>query len=317
MLLEKNQRIFVAGHRGMAGSALVRTLTAAGYENIITAPRGEVDLRDRTQVERFFEREKPEAVFLAAARVGGIEANRRAPADFIFDNLAIQNNVIDVAWRNGTKRFIFLGSSCIYPRDCPQPIREEYLLTGPLEPSNEAYAIAKIAGIRMAQAYHAQHGLSVLSVMPCNLYGTNDSFDLRSSHVLSALVRKFVDAVDGGQSQVTVWGTGTPLREFLHVDDLARAVVLLAEQWDSPEIVNVGSGTDCSIRELAELIASKAGFRGELVWDTSMPDGTPRKLLDVSRLASLGFTPSIPLERGVELMIEEYRARRDGGTLER
>lgn len=313
-MIAPHQRVFVAGHRGMVGSALVRELEARGYANIITAPKSELDLRDGNAVEAFFARTKPEVVFLAAAKVGGIEANRTFPADFIRDNLAIQQSGIEASQRHNA-RLILLGSSCIYPRECPQPIREEYLLTGPLEPTNEPYAIAKIAGIRMAQAYHKQHGLSVVCPMPCNLYGTNDSFDPRWSHVLSALVRKFTDAVDQGQPTVTVWGSGTPRREFLHVDDVARAILLLAEKWESPDIVNVGSGEDLSIRELAEKVASITGFRGETVWDTSMPDGTPRKLLDVSRLQSLGFEPRVSLDRGIAMLVDEYRERRDSGRL--
>ncbi|HET7436455.1 MAG TPA: GDP-L-fucose synthase [Thermoanaerobaculia bacterium] len=307
--MSASDRIFVAGHNGMVGSAVVRELTRRGFTNLITAPRKELDLRDQPAVSRFLERTTPHVVILAAARVGGIHANNTFPADFIYENLAVQNAVIHESHVHGVRDLVFLGSSCIYPRACPQPIREEYLLSGPLEPTNEPYAIAKIAGIRMAQAYQRQYGLRVICPMPCNLYGTNDSFDPRYSHVLSSLVKRFSDAVDAGDANVTVWGSGTPRREFLHVDDLARAVVLLAEKWDSPEIVNVGSGTDVTIRELAELIAKKSGFTGTIEWDTSMPDGTPRKLLDISRIAALGWQPEISLERGVEMMIGEYRAR--------
>jgi GDP-L-fucose synthase len=253
---------------------------------------------------------RPDVVLLAAAKVGGIQANRLYPADFIFDNLAIQTNVIDESRRVGVRELVFLGSSCVYPRECPQPMKEEYLLTGPLEPTNEAYALAKIAGLRMAQYYQKQHGMRAICPMPSNLYGTNDNFHPEHSHVLSALVRKFCDAVDTQASSVTVWGTGRARREFLHVDDLAEAVLLLIDRWDSPEIINVGPGDDVSIRELAELVASKAGFSGEIVWDTSMPDGMPRKLLDISKISALGFKPKISLDRGIEQTIAEYRLKR-------
>lgn len=308
-VIEKTDKIFVAGHRGMVGSAMTRALQAAGYQQLITASRDSLDLRDRPTVAEFFQRQRPDVVILSAARVGGINANRLHPAGFLHDNLAIQTNVIEESRLAGVKLLVFLGSSCIYPREAPQPMKEEYLLTGPLEPTNEAYALAKIAGLRMAYYYQQQYGMRVVCPMPCNLYGTNDSFDPQNSHVLSALVKKFCDAADSGETSVTVWGSGTARREFLHVDDAARGILLLIDRWHSPELINLGSGTDISIRELASLIASKAGFTGEVQWDTSMPDGMPRKLLDVSKIAALGFTPAISLEEGIERTIAEYRQR--------
>lgn len=293
----------------MVGSALVRALTRAGYANLITAPRPGVDLRECKAVRQLFAETRPDIVILAAAKVGGIQANRLYPADFLYDNLAIQTNVIDESHRAGVRELVFLGSSCVYPRDCPQPMKEEYLLTGPLEPTNEAYAVAKIAGLRMAQYYQKQHGMRAICPMPSNLYGTNDNFHPENSHVLSALVRKFCDAADSHEPTATVWGTGKARREFLHVDDLAEAVLLLMDRWDWPDIINVGAGDDVSIRELAELIAAKAGFTGQIVWDTSMPDGMPRKLLDISKISALGFKPRIPLERGIEQTIDEYRGK--------
>ena len=292
----------------MVGSALLRALTRDGYRNLITVPRDKVDLRERAAVRAVFEETQPDVVLLAAARVGGIQANRLYPAEFLYDNLLIQTNVIDEARRAGTKELLFLGSSCVYPRESPQPIREEYLLTGPLEPANEGYALAKIAGLRMAQYYAKQYGTRAICPMPTNLYGTNDNFHPEHSHVLSALVRKFCDAVAEGKKSVTVWGTGSARREFLHVDDFAEAVLLLIEKWPSPDIINVGTGQDVTIRELAELIATKSGFTGDIEWDTSMPDGMPRKLLDISKITALGFRPRISLEQGVEQTIAEYRA---------
>jgi GDP-L-fucose synthase len=294
----------VAGHRGLVGSAIVRRLQADGFTSLLVRTHAELDLTDRAAVDRFFEAERPEYVFLAAARVGGIHANNTRPAEFIFSNLAIQINAIDAAYRFGARKLEFLGSSCIYPREAPQPIREEYLLTGPLEPTNEPYAIAKIAGIRTMQAYSRQYGFGGISLMPTNLYGPGDNFDLSGSHVLPALIRKVHEAHSAGEPRVTVWGTGTPRREFLHVDDLADAAVFLMQGYDSPEIVNVGTGVDITIRELVEMVCRIVGYRGEIVFDPSRPDGTPRKLLDVSKLAALGWKPSIGLEDGIR---ETYR----------
>jgi len=308
-MIQRQDKIFVAGHRGMVGSAIVRALRGRDFANIVVAPRAEVDLLDERAVSTFLQREKPDVVILAAARVGGIQANRQFPADFLRENLAIQTNVIHHAQLSGVRTLVFLGSSCIYPRDCPQPMKEEYLLTGPLEPTNEAYALAKIAGVRMAQAYHRQFGVEVICPMPCNLYGTNDSFDLANAHVLSSLVRRFSDAVAERCSEVTLWGTGSARREFLHVDDLAEAVLLLMERWTSPDIINVGSGEDVTIRELAETIAQATGFAGEIFWNPSMPDGMPRKCLDVSRLAALGFRPRVSLHEGIARTVREYRER--------
>lgn len=289
----------MAGHRGLAGSAIVRFLEGAGYRNLIRRTHAELDLTDKPAVDRFFAQDAPEYVFLAAARVGGILANSTYPADFIRDNLAIELNVIDAAYRCGAKKLLFLGSSCIYPKFSLQPIKEEYLLTGALEPTNEWYAVAKIAGIKLCQAYRQQYGFNAISLMPTNLYGPGDNFDLQSSHVLPALIRKFHEAAIEGSPEVVVWGTGAPRREFLHVDDLASAAVFLMQCYDEPEIVNVGTGEDVSIKELAELVASIAGYQGKLVFDTSKPDGTPRKLLDVSRLTALGWRAQIALEQGI------------------
>ena len=306
--MDKASKIFVAGHRGLVGSAILRKLQAAGYTNLVTRTRAELDLRDQAAVNRFFEEERPEYVFLAAAKVGGILANSTYPADFIRDNLQIQTNVIDAAYRHGVKKLLFLGSSCIYPKYAPQPMKEEYLLTGPLEPTNEWYAVAKIAGIKMAQAYRRQYGFNAISLMPTNLYGPGDNFDLETSHVIPALIRKFHEAKVEGRPHVVVWGTGKPRREFLHVDDLADAALFLIENYDGEEIVNVGVGEDVSIRELAELIRDVVGFKGEIVFDTTKPDGTPRKLLDVSRLHALGWRASIPLRKGLEQTYAWYRA---------
>jgi GDP-L-fucose synthase len=299
-MMEQSSGIYVAGHQGLVGSAIYRHLTARGYRNLIGCPRSEVDLTDQSAVEAFFEEARPEYVFLAAAKVGGIHANDAYPAEFIRDNLAIQTNVIHAAWRHGVKKLLFLGSSCIYPKHAPQPMREDCLLTGPLEPTNEWYAIAKIAGIKMCQAYRKQYGFSAISLMPTNLYGPGDNFNLQNSHVLPALIRKIHEAKAAGRSAVTVWGTGTPRREFLHVDDLADAALYLMRRYDGEEIVNVGVGEDISIRELAELVRDVVGYSGELVFDAGKPDGTPRKLLDVSRLHALGWKAGIPLREGVE-----------------
>lgn len=290
-------KIFVAGHRGLVGSAITRALQAAGYTNLVLRTSQEVDLRDAAAVDKFFAAEKPAFVFLAAAKVGGILANASFPADFIRDNLQIQNAVIDAAYRHGAKKLLFLGSSCIYPRDCPQPIREEYLLTGPLEKTNEPYAIAKIAGITLCRSYNRQYGTKFISVMPTNLYGPHDNFDLQSSHVLPALMRKFHEALPN--QPVTVWGTGSPRREFLHADDLAAACLHLMQTYEGDDIVNIGTGEDLTIKELAEAIQKVVGHTGELVWDRAKPDGTPRKLLNVDRLHALGFQHRIPLEAGL------------------
>ncbi len=313
--MNQKDKVFVAGHNGMVGSAIIRALHAKGFTQIITATRRELDLCDFVKVELFFRDTKPDYVFLAAAKVGGIEANRRSPADFLLENLRIQNNVIHQSYKTGVKKLIFLGSSCIYPRECPQPMKEEYLLTGPLEPTNEGYALAKIAGLKLAQFYQQQYGLHCINPMPCNLYGTNDSFDLNNSHVLSALVKKFVDAVDDHKKEVALWGSGIARREFMHVDDLAQALLFLVDVWDSPEIINVGWGSDISIKELAYLIAKKAGFQGEIKWDTAMPDGMLRKCLDVSKLTSLGYRPSINLPQGAAQTIAEYVAIKRTGAM--
>lgn len=301
-------RVFVAGHRGLVGAAIARRLSRAGVVPLVRT-RAELDLTDGRAVRAFFEKERPTHVYLAAAKVGGILANDTFPADFLRENLLIETSVIDAAFHAGTQKLLFLGSSCIYPRLSPQPIREEYLLTGPLEPTNSAYAIAKIAGLELIRAYRKQHGFGGISLMPTNLYGPGDNFDLTSSHVLPALLRKFVEAKETAAPSVTVWGTGTPRREFLHVDDLADAAVFLMEKYDSPEPINVGVGEDVSIRELAELVCDVVGYGGELVFDASKPDGTPRKLLDVSRLTALGWRATIPLRKGLEDTLAWYHAR--------
>jgi len=304
--MTSSSRIFVAGHKGLVGSAICRRLAAEGYRNLVLRSRAELDLRDQAAVERFFRQESPEYVFLAAAKVGGILANTTYPADFIRDNLAIQINVIDAAHRHGVSKLLFLGSSCIYPALAPQPMREEYLLTGPLEPTNEPYAISKIAGIRMAQAYRKQYGLNTICLMPSNLYGPEDNFDPDSAHVLPALLRKVHTAVLHGARELVVWGTGTPTREFLHVDDLAGAALYLMLRYDEPEIVNVGIGIAITIRDLAELTMRIAGYDGRLVFDSQKPDGMPRKLLDVTRLTALGWKASIPLEEGLRSTYQWY-----------
>src|SRR6056297_1340777 len=312
--METNAKIYVAGHTGLAGSALVRRLNALGYNNIITRPHDELDLTRQEAVASFFASEQPEYVILAAAKVGGIVANNTYPAEFIRDNLAIQTNVIHAAWLNNVRRLIFLGSSCIYLRDCPQPMRESHLLTGPLEPTNEPYAIAKIAGIKMCQSYNRQYGTRFFAVMPTNLYGPNDNFDLETSHVLPALIRKFHEAKVNNEDEVVIWGTGKPKREFLHVDDLADAVVYLMNNYGGEQFVNIGVGKDISIQELAELIKDIVEFEGKIVNDTSKPDGTPRKLLDVSRLSEIGWEAKIGLREGIKNTYEWYKENEDDIT---
>jgi GDP-L-fucose synthase len=299
MTLKKSDKIFVAGHRGMVGSALVRRLEAQDFTNLLTRDRSQLDLSDEFVVANFFDEARPDIVILAAAKVGGIKANNDFPVEFLLNNLRIQNNVICSAHKTGVRKLLFLGSSCIYPKLAPQPIPENALLTGPLEPTNEAYAIAKIAGIKLCQAYAREYDAKFVSVMPTNLYGPNDNFDLESSHVLAALLRKAHEAKTRGDKTLEVWGTGEARREFLYVDDLAAACLLLLEKYNSPEIINIGCGEDITIRELAELISDVVGFNGELVWDKTKPDGTPRKLLDVTRIRALGWRPAIPLRQGI------------------
>jgi GDP-L-fucose synthase len=297
--MDKSAKIFVAGHRGMVGTALTRALEASGFNKLINRDRSELDLGDSAAVAKFFAKEKPEIVVFAAAKVGGIKANSDQPVEFLVENLNIQNNVIAAAHENGARKLLFLGSSCIYPKHAPQPIPESALLSGPLEPTNEAYAVAKIAGVKLCQAFAREYGANFISAMPTNLYGPNDNFDLETSHVMAALLRKAYEAKKSGAGELVVWGTGTPRREFLHVDDCASACLYLLEKYDSPEIVNVGCGEDVSIRELAELVCDVVGFEGELTWDKTKPDGTPRKLLDVSKLRALGWTPTIKLRDGI------------------
>lgn len=299
-LMKSDSKIFVAGHKGLVGSAIVRGLEAQGFKNILVRDRKDVDLENAASVEAFFATEKPEFVFMAAAKVGGILANDTYPVDFLRKNLLIQANVIESAYRNGCRKFEFLGSSCIYPKFAPQPMKEEHLLTGSLEPTNEWYAIAKIAGIKLCQAYRKQYGFDAISLMPTNMYGPGDNFELQGSHVLPALIRKFHEAKKNGSKEVVMWGTGTPKREFLHVDDLAEACIFLMQTYSDAEIVNVGSGTDVTIRELAEMVRETVGFGGEIVLDTTKPDGTPRKLMDVSRLEKAGWKSKIALREGIE-----------------
>jgi GDP-L-fucose synthase len=296
----KNSKIYIAGHRGLVGSAIMRKLQTLGYNNIITRTSKDLDLRNQAQVKEFFQQEKPDYVFLAAAKVGGILANNTYPAEFIYDNIMIQSNIIHNSYLVGVKKLLFLGSSCIYPKFAPQPMKEEYLLTGELEPTNEPYAIAKITGIKMTQAYNRQYGTNYISVMPTNLYGPNDNFDLETSHVLPAMIRKFHEAKVKKSSEVILWGTGSPRREFLHVDDLADAVVFLMNNYSQEGIVNIGTGEDLTIKDLAEMIKDIVGYEGKITWDSTKPDGTPRKLLDVSRLKQAGWTYNIPLKEGIQ-----------------
>src|SRR6266404_967132 len=297
--MKPSDKIYIAGHRGLVGSAIVRLLRARGFNYVITRLHSDLDLRDQSAVRSFFEREKPDIAVLAAGRVGGIKANNDAPVEFLIENVEVQNNVICAAYESGVRKLIFLGSSCIYPKLAAQPIPESALLTGPLEPTNEAYAIAKIAGVKLCQAFSHEYGANFISATPTNLYGPNDNFDLETSHALAALLRKAHEAKQSGAHELVVWGTGTPRREFLHADDCASACLYLLEKYDSPEIINVGCGEDISIRELVELICDVVGFGGELAWDKTKPDGTPRKLLDVSKLSAIGCSPTIPLRDGI------------------
>lgn len=304
--MEKNSKIFVAGHKGMVGSAIVRELTAQGYTNIIVKPHAELDLCRQEAVEAFFEKEKPEYVFLAAAKVGGIVANQSALADFMYENMILEMNVIHAAWQNGCKKLLFLGSSCIYPKMAPQPMKEDCLLTSALEPTNEAYALAKISGLKYCEYLNKQYGTDFISVMPTNLYGPNDNYHPTHSHVLPALIRRFHEAKEAGVDEVTCWGDGSPLREFLYVDDLANLCVFLMNNYSGDETVNAGSGKELSIKELTELVAETVGYEGEIKWDTSKPNGTPRKLLDVSKAAALGWTYKTELKDGIRLAYDDF-----------
>ncbi|MFC0185045.1 GDP-L-fucose synthase [Pseudarcicella hirudinis] len=304
--MEKSAKIYIAGHRGMVGSAILRKLQAEGFQNFILKTSKELDLRNQKAVEDFFQSEKPEYVFLAAAKVGGIVANNTYRADFLYENLAIQNNVIHSSYLTGVKKLMFLGSSCIYPKLAPQPLKEDYLLSGFLEPTNEPYAIAKIAGIKMCEAYRSQYNCDFISVMPTNLYGPNDNYDLQNSHVLPAMIRKFHEAKVNNSPSVNLWGTGSPMREFLHADDLAEACYYLMQNFSEAGFVNIGTGTDVTIKELAETVKKTVGFEGELVWDTTKPDGTPRKLMDVSKLHSYGWKHKIELGEGVGLAYHDF-----------
>lgn len=308
-LMEKNARIYVAGHRGMVGSAIVRRLSSDGYTNLIVKTSAQLDLRNQAAVDNFFKEEKPEYVFLSAAKVGGIQANNIYRADFLYDNLMIETNVIHAAYQYGTKKLLFLGSSCIYPKMAPQPLQEESLLTGLLEPTNEPYAIAKIAGIKLCEAYRDQHGCNFISAMPTNLYGPNDNYSLNNSHVLPALIRKFHTAKEEGHEFVEVWGTGTPMREFLHVDDLADACLYLMLNYNEKLFINVGTGKDLSIKSLAELVKEIVGYEGELRWNTDKPDGTPRKLMDVSRIHQHGWKHKIELSDGIKAVYQEFKSK--------
>ncbi len=307
--MEKLSKIYIAGHRGMVGSSILRALLAKGYSNFLLKTSAELDLRNQQAVADFFAHEKPDYVFLAAAKVGGIVANNTYRADFIYENMMIQSNVIHQAYLNGVKKLLFLGSSCIYPKLAPQPLKEEYLLTGLLEPTNEPYAIAKIAGIKMCDAYREQYECNFISVMPTNLYGPNDNYDLNNSHVLPALLRKFITAKNNGDSAVTIWGTGSPLREFLHADDLAAACLFLMETHNESGLVNIGVGEDVSILDLAKMVKQIVGFEGDIITDTTKPDGTPRKLMDVSKLTNLGWKASISLEEGIYKVYQEMKDR--------
>lgn len=313
--MKLTDKIYVAGHAGLVGSALVRLLQRKGFEHIITRTSSELDLRDQKQVDDFFKSEKPDYVFMAAAKVGGIMANNTYPADFIYDNLAIQNSVIHAAYVHGVKKLLFLGSSCIYPKNAPQPIHESYLMTGFLEPTNAPYAIAKIAGITMCQSYHRQYGCRFISVMPTNLYGPGDNYNLQNAHVLPALIRKFHEAKLNDAPSVTIWGTGKPRREFLHVDDAAMACYFLMQKYESPEIINIGSGMDHTIKEMALMIKDITGYNGELVFDETKPDGTPRKLLDVQKINDLGWKATIDLQEGLTSTYADFSAHYEHYTM--
>lgn len=302
-------KFFVAGHKGLVGSAIVRKLTSEGYSNILTAAREELDLRNQADTLKYFEQNKPDYVFLSAAKVGGILANNTYPAQFIYDNVMIESNIIHSSYLTGVKKLLFLGSSCIYPKFASQPLREDSLLTGELEPTNEPYAIAKILGIKMCQSYHREYGVNSVSAMPTNLYGINDNFDLNNSHVLPAMIRKFHEAKIDGNKTVTLWGTGSPFREFLYVDELADACLFLMKNYNNPEIINIGTGKDITIKDLAELVKRTIGFNGEIIWDSSKPDGTPRKLMDVSKLNSLGWKSSLSLEDGIKNTYNWYLSK--------
>lgn len=311
----QNSKIYVAGHNGMVGSAIVRLLKEKGYDNLITRTSKDLDLRDSHQIDAFFKSEKPEFVFQAAAKVGGIQANINEPASFLYDNLMIHSNIIHQSYVHNVKKILILGSSCIYPKDCIQPMKEEYLLSGKLEPTNEGYALAKIVALKLAEYYQKQYGMRAISVMPPNLYGPNDSFDSCKSHVLSALVRRFVDATDDNNNEVIVWGSGSARREFMYVDDLAEFLLFLMKNYEKPEFINVGWGTDISIKELAEKIASKTRYKGKITWDTSKPDGMLRKCMDVSKCNSLGYQPKISLDRGIEYMVGYYKKQKRCGEI--
>lgn len=306
-MIDKNSKVFIAGHKGMVGSAAVRVFSENGFDQIITKTRQELDLMDYNAVGAFFKSNKIDYVILAAAKVGGIQANIAKPVEFLLENLTIQNNIIHHAYENGVKKLVFMGSSCIFPKDSPQPMREEYLLDGKLEPTNEGYALAKISGIKLLEAYYKQYGFKSISLMPCNLYGTNDSFHPEHAHVLSSLVRKFVDAVDNGSEIVEIWGTGIAKREFMHVDDAANSILYFLENYDLPNFINVGWGDDLSIKDLAEIIADESGFKGSISWDTSKPNGMMRKCMDVTKMKEIGFEPKISLREGIRKTILEYK----------
>jgi GDP-L-fucose synthase len=308
--MHKDSKIYVAGHNGLVGSAFMHHLTNKGFANIITASHSQLDLKDYDKTKKFFKKHKPDYVILAAAKVGGINANKTYPADFLYDNLAIQNNIFKMALETGVKKLMFLGSSCIYPKGCPQPMKEEYLLTGPLEPTNEGYALAKIAGLKLAQFFYKQYGLKSICLMPCNLYGPNDSFHPENSHVMSALIRKFTDATRSNKKDVTLWGSGIARREFMHVDDLARIATILMNKIKTPDIINIGTGSDMSIKQLAKLIAKKTGYKGRILWDTSMPDGMLKKRMGVKKMLTLGVKTKIKLEDGIDDIIAEYKAKK-------